>query len=349
MSTKETVELTLDTTKGVEQFLEYVQDVVFTASSYEADALEAALEDPTHMSAIDVLSNEFHDLYSVMRAEIAAAAASGGMSYEAAENMQAHYNELCRLRDELSLLPARVVQSKSVSLTPETFRRKTLRFQNQDTSGSIPIDIKKKRTRKRKRRNKSVDGMTTPVDTAARSRVLSQPARQTQSRLVEASPTTNRVVPEPKRPSVNLPSPGVMKPSADRSLQQLPLLSQVTDQRLIEKMSEHPRPKQLEFQIKAIIDRIESSQTDRLSAWLGEARSHTFTYIQQLQLQELYALAALPIVELRAELATEKIRPEALLHWVQVVTDIQAMYPGKPNQLVGEVVISALVTQELAA
>lgn len=345
MSNKETVELTLDTTAGVEQFLEYVQDVVFVAARYEAEALEAALSDPTHILGVDVLSNELHELYAVMRTEIAAAAASGGMTHEVAEHMQVQYNELCRLRDQFRIMVPPIT-SKSALVTSSSNSRKTLEFQNQNTDGSIRITDKSKSRKKRSRKKRSdVRSDIAPAHPPVQPKVQPPQNATTKEFAAPVRAEHSKV----RRAVDDLPSPGVIKPAPLHSLEQLPLLSLVTDGQLKKRIQNHQRPKQLEFQVKAIIDRIEASQTDKLSAWLGEAKAHTFAYIQTLSLQELYAQAALPITEMRAELTPKNIRPEALLHWVQVVTDVQAIYPAQPTQLVGEVVVSALVTQELAA
>ena len=340
MTTTQSVELTLDTTAGVGLFLEHVQDVVFAATEYEAQALELAMQDPTHMSSVDILSNELHILYTTMRTEAAAAVSRGGLQNDEADKLQRQYNQLVTLRDKLQESATPIVsQPEQLPDTPSTGRtlpplqrtRKTLQLDNQSANGRIPIKVSDS-AKQRLQKNVPTKAPTPPVS-------KKQPTH---------TPVVVSPVQKPVRAAEDLPSPGVIKPAPDHSIAQLPFLSLVTDQALLEQIATHPRPKQLEYQIKAIIDSVESVQTDKFASWLGDGQTHTFLYLQSLPLQKVYELAALSILDLRAELAPHRVRPEAFLHWVQVLHDIQALYPGQSQASVGEVIVSAFALQVLS-
>ena len=340
MTTTQSVELTLDTTAGVGLFLEHVQDVVLAATEYEADALELAMQDPMHMSSVDILSNELHILYTVMRTEIAAAITRGGLRNDEADKLQRQYNQLVTLRDKLQESATPIVdQSTELPDTPSTGRtlpplersRKTLQLHNQSADGRIPIKVSET-AKQQLQKKEPAEPPTPPV-------IKKQPTQK---------PVAARQTQMPVRAAKDMPSPGIIKPASDHSIAQLPLLSLVTDQALLAQIATHPRPKQLEYQVKAIIDSIESVQTDKFAAWLGDGQTHTFGYLQTLTLHELNELATLSILDLRAELAPHRVRPEAFLHWVQVLHDIQALYPGQPQSSASEVIVSAFALQVLS-
>lgn len=106
-------------------------------------------------------------------------------------------------------------------------------------------------------------------------------------------------------------------------------------------------PEKFERFLQNEIARIDKSANDAFAEWLGETHASAFGFLEDMSIDQVRALSALPNAELREKLKQENVKYESYIAWMDVINDLMGYAGANPDMRIGELIARGMIEVEM--